>query len=139
MDEFESLIEDLQGEIDREERAHYSPTVIEHARSPRNLGRIDGAQASAVVRGWCGDTMELYLRLDKEGRIEVATFMTDGCGSTMACGSMLTVMIRGKTIGEALGLSARELIAALDGLPEDSAHCAELAVMTLRAALSRRE
>ena len=138
MDELDSLLDELERKIDQEERARYSARVIDHARNPRNLGRMERAEASAVVKGWCGDTMELYLRLGPGGRIEAAAFMTDGCGSTLACGSMLTVILQGKSIEEALRVSPQELIAALGGLPADSAHCAELAVKTLRAALANR-
>jgi nitrogen fixation NifU-like protein len=108
--------------------------VIEHAHNPRNLERIDRPDAHKILRGPCGDTMEIYLRLDKE-RISDVTFMTDGCGPSIACGSMLTTLVRGITLEEAGTIEPEDLLAALDGLPEESAHCARLAVDKLRKAI----
>jgi nitrogen fixation NifU-like protein len=137
VDEFDSLIEELERQIGEQERSLYSGQVIEHAHNPRNFERMDRAPAFAVVRGVCGDTMEIYLRADKNGRIGRATFMTNGCGPSVACGSMLTSMISEKLLETALQITAQDLIDALDGLPEESVHCAELAVSTLRAAIAR--
>jgi len=81
--------------------------------------------------------MEIYLRLDGE-RIEETRFMTDGCGPSVACGSMLTAMVQGMSLEEAGGVRPEDLIAVLDGLPQESVHCAELAVTTLRQALGSR-
>jgi len=138
MEDFDQLVEELERQIREEERALYSAEVIEHSHNPRNLKKLDRFHAHAVVHGWCGDTMEIYLRLERMGRIREATFFTDGCGPSVACGSMLTCMVRGKPSKKALQISAQDLIAALGGLPEESVHCAELAVKTLRAAISRR-
>jgi len=136
VEEFDRLIEELQRQIGEQERALYSTEVIEHAHNPVNLERMERAQASAVVRGWCGDTMEFYLRFGERGQIQEATFMTDGCGPTVACGSMLTSLVKGLSPDKALLISAQDLISALKGLPEESVHCAELAVNTLRTAIS---
>jgi nitrogen fixation NifU-like protein len=78
--------------------------------------------------------MEIHLRLDGE-RIEDATFVTDGCGPTVACGSMLTTMVQGMSLEEAKGVRPADLLEVLEGLPEESVHCAELAVKTLQNAL----
>jgi nitrogen fixation NifU-like protein len=133
------ILEDIQAQIAEQERAIYTPTVIEHAHHPRNWGRIDRADACKIWQGPCGDTMEIYLRLDKEGtdkaEIREISFMTDGCGSSVACGSMLTSMVQGKTLEQARKIQPRDLLAALDGLPQESAHCAFLAVHTLREAI----
>jgi nitrogen fixation NifU-like protein len=79
--------------------------------------------------------MEIYLRLNGES-IEEATFFTDGCGPTVACGSKLTTTVTGMSLEDAGQISAQDLIDALDGLPDDSIHCAELAVQTLRTAVA---
>jgi nitrogen fixation NifU-like protein len=129
------LVAELQRQIDEQERTLYSAKVIQEVHHPRNVGRMPEPDAHAVVRGWCGDTMEIYLRLNGE-RIEAATFFTDGCGPTVACGSKLTKMVTGMSPKQAGQVSAQELIDALDGLPEDSLHCAELAVQTLQAAIA---
>ncbi|MBN1835448.1 MAG: iron-sulfur cluster assembly scaffold protein [Spirochaetales bacterium] len=137
MDEFEALIEELERLVGEEERSVYSATVIEHYHNPRNLRRMEQAKGFAVVRGWCGDTMEIYVVPDAKGRIREASFVTDGCGPTLACGSMLTTMVCGKSLEQARQITARQLIDALNGLPEESVHCAELAVNTLGAALAK--
>lgn len=137
MDDFEALIEELKRQIGAQERSLYSQCVIEHAHNPSNFRRMAQTKTFAVVRGWCGDTMEIYLSSDEDGRILEATFMTDGCGPTVACGSMLTTMVAGKPLEQALQTTARDLIDALGGLPEESLHCAELAVNTLRAAIAK--
>jgi nitrogen fixation NifU-like protein len=98
------------------------------------VGVIPDADMHGVVQGWCGDTMEIFMRLNG-GTIEEATFVTDGCGTTVACGSMLTQMVTGMTLAEAEWLLAEDLIEALNGLPEESMHCAGLAVSTLQNAL----
>jgi nitrogen fixation NifU-like protein len=132
--DFDRMVEELQRQIVEQERALYSAKVIEEAYHPRNLGRLAEPDAYARVRGWCGDTMEVYLRLKGE-RIEEASFTTDGCGPSVACGSMLTAMVQGMSLEKAGGFRPEDLTAALDGLPEESVHCAELAVTTLRQAI----
>ena len=133
--DFDRMIADLQEQIRQQEREIYSPQVIEEALSPHNLRRMAESDAQAVVRGWCGDTMKIYLRLNGD-RIEQASFMTDGCGPTVACGSKLTAMVCGKSLEETGAVGPEDLLNALGGLPEESIHCAELAVNTLREAIS---
>ena len=115
-------------------RAVYSDKVNEAFYSPKNLRRMPEPHGKGIVKGWCGDTMEIYLRLDG-GKIQAATFMTDGCGPTVACGSMLTRMVTGKSLEDADEILPEDLLEALDGLPEENVHCAELAVVTLHNAL----
>jgi nitrogen fixation NifU-like protein len=135
--DFDRMIAELQEQIIEQERGVYSVKVIEEALHPNNLWRMTESDAQAAVRGWCGDTMEIYLRLNGE-TIEQASFMTDGCGPTVACGSKLTAMVCGKSLEEAAGIKPKDLLDALGGLPEESVHCTELAVNTLREAISNR-
>lgn len=135
--DFARIMAELQKQIAEQERMRYSVEVIAEAQNPRNVGRMEDADSQAIVRGWCGDTMEFYLRLDGE-KIKEITFMTDGCGPTVACGSRLTAMVQGMSLGEASEVAPQDLIAALDGLPEENVHCAELAVITLREAIASR-
>ena len=135
--EFDRFVEELQQEILEQARAVYSGKVVEEFYYPSNLGRMLEPDARGVVRGWCGDTMEIYLRLDGE-KIRAATFMTDGCGPTVACGSMLTRMVVGKSLEDAGKILPEDLLKALDGLPEENVHCAELAVNTLQEAIADR-
>jgi nitrogen fixation NifU-like protein len=132
--DFDRLVDDLQQQIIEDARGVYSDKVVEAFYNPKNLGRLPEPDACGVVRGWCGDTMEIYLRLDGE-RIAEAAFMTDGCGPTVACGSTLTTMVQGLSLQEAGGITPEGLLEALDGLPEERVHCAELAVSTLREAI----
>jgi len=130
------MVAELQRQILEQEQAIYSDRVIEQAYHPKNVGRMGDADARASVRGECGDTMEIYLRLNG-ARIKEASFITDGCGPSVACGSIITTMVQGISTKEAGQIKPEDLVAALDGLPEESAHCAELAVRTLREALGQ--
>lgn len=112
----------------------YSQTVIEHIREPRNAGSMANADGHAMVTGPCGDTMSVWLRV-RDSIVTQASFWTDGCGTTIAAGSMATELVKTRSIAQALTLSQQEILDALDGLPEDSVHCALLAAVTLRAAL----
>jgi nitrogen fixation NifU-like protein len=132
--DFDQFVEQLQQQIFDDAREIYSDKVIEEFRNPGNLGRMAEPDVQGLVHGWCGDTMELYLRIDGT-IIEKATFVTDGCGATIACGNMLTKMVQGKSLDEAEKLRPKDVFDALDGLPDDHAHCAELAINTLQNAL----
>lgn len=133
--DFDRIVEELQRWIIEEERALYSEKVIEEYHHPKNLGRMSEPDAVGIVHGSCGDTMEIHLRVN-DRRIVEATFITDGCGPTVACGSNLTTTIRGMSIGKAREVTKDDLLTALEGLPEESLHCAELAVNTLREAIA---
>lgn len=115
--------------------ARYSAKAIQHGRHPTHAGRMEHPDAFASKVGWCGEVMEIYFRL-AEDRIAEASFWADGCISTMACGDMLTTLAQGMTLAEAAAITPEELIAALDGLPFKSHHCAELSVETLREAIA---
>ena len=112
----------------------YSARVVELAHNPKNLGRLPEPDVRGLVHGWCGDTMEIYLRLQGE-KIERATFTTDGCGATLACGSAVTSLVQGMSVREASDVRPEHVIEILDGLPVGNQHCAELAVSTLQNAI----
>jgi len=133
--DFDRLVAALQAAILEREQALFSARVLAEARQPQNMGVMDAFDGYGLVFGSCGDTMEVFLRVDGE-RIEKASFMTDGCGPTVACGSMLTRMAQGKSLAEAAAIEAAEVIIALDGLPPEHIHCATLAVNTLREAIA---
>jgi len=136
---FDYTLEEIQNQLDEQARTIYTATTIEHAYHPRNWGRMDRAHAHKTWQGPCGDIMEIYLRLDKgktdEAVIKEISFLTDGCGPSVACGSMLTTIVQGKTLAQARNVEPRDLIIALGGLPEESTHCAFLAVHTLQEAI----
>ena len=111
----------------------FSATAIDHAQNPRNIGPLDSCNGHARITGPCGDTMEFWLQV-RDGRIRQANFITDGCGSSAACGSMTTELITGKTVDEAYCIEQEDILGALGGFPEEVQHCALLAADTLRAA-----
>ncbi len=114
----------------------YSEAFHDHLQNPRNAGEL--ADANAVgeeTNPICGDRMCLSLRLN-EGRIEEVGFLAYGCAPTLACGSMLTELLKGKTVEDALQLTRKDVVDAVGGLPSRKQHAAALAIETLRAALS---
>ena len=113
---FDRSVEELEQRVIEQARAVYSDKGVNEFHNPKTLGRTPEPDARGLVHGWCGDTMEIYLRL-KEERIEAASFMTDGCGPTVACGSMLTTMVQGMSLTEASEVRPKDLLEALDGLP----------------------
>lgn len=133
--ESEDSFKELEELIMEDMRRTYSEKVIDHSMNPRNLGEFKDADGLGRVTGPCGDTIQICLKI-KGGRIIDATFMTDGCGATIACGSITTEMVRERTITEALKITPDDILNSLDGLPEANVHCALLAVNTLKNALT---
>lgn len=126
--------DELQKLILADARNIYPATVVDHAMAPRNLGAMPEADGFGSVLGPCGDTMEIWLKVDNDV-IASAAFMTDGCGTSIASGSMVTEMAKGKSIKEARRITQRDVLEALGGLPDESKHCALLAADTLKAAI----
>ncbi|MFC1956817.1 iron-sulfur cluster assembly scaffold protein [Chloroflexota bacterium] len=127
-------MDQIQEMATEDARKTYSDIVIDHATNPRNLGGMDNADGFARITGPCGDTMEIWLRV-KDNTIVEIKFMTDGCGTTLATGSMVTELTRAKTTVQALQISQQNFLDALGGLPDESKHCALLAANTLNAAI----
>jgi nitrogen fixation protein NifU and related proteins len=111
-----------------------SLTALERFERPRNYGPLDQWDGHARITGPCGDTMEFWLNVS-DRRIVQATFITDGCGSSRAAGSMATELATGKLVQEALQIEQNDVLQALGGLPQRSEHCALLAADTLKAAI----
>lgn len=113
----------------------YSEKVMDHFRNPRNLGKLDDADGIGEVgNAKCGDIMKMYIKV-KDGIIEDVKFNTFGCGSAIASSSMATEMIKGKSIDDALELSNKAVVEALDGLPTHKIHCSVLAEEAVKAAV----
>ena len=127
--------DELEKRVMDEMRKFYSQMAIDHAMNPRNVGRMKNADGYARVTGSCGDTMEISLRV-KEEKVADAKFWTDGCGTSIACGSMATELIKGKSVAEARRVDSKSILSALGKLPESDVHCAILASNTLKAAIS---
>jgi len=129
-----SEFDELQKLIMADMRKVYSETTIDHIINPRNLGDMADASGFGRVTGPCGDTIEIWLKV-KNGIVAEATFLTDGCGTSVASGSMATELAKGRSIPEVLKVSQQDILEALGGLPKESAHCALLAANTLKEAI----
>ena len=115
--------------------ALYSDKVMDHFQHPRNVGKIDDADGIGEVgNAKCGDIMRMYIKV-KDDVITDCKFNTFGCGSAIATRSMATELIKGKPISEALELSNKAVVEALDGLPAHKIHCSVLAEEAVRAAV----
>jgi nitrogen fixation NifU-like protein len=113
----------------------YSEKVMDHFRSPRNVGEIENPDGVGKVGNpVCGDIMELYIKV-KDGVITDAKFKTFGCGAAIATSSMVTELVKNKTVEEALKISNRAVAEALGGLPPIKMHCSVLAEEALKKAL----
>ena len=113
----------------------YSEKVMDHFRNPRNVGKLDDADGVGEVgNAKCGDIMKIYIKVE-DNIISDVKYNTFGCGSAFASSSMATEMIKGKSIDEALTLSNRAVVEALDGLPPHKVHCSVLAEEAVRAAV----
>ena len=113
----------------------YSEKVMDHFQHPRNLGKMDDADGVGEVgNAKCGDIMKMYLKI-KDGKIEDVKFNTFGCASAIATSSIATEMIKGQKIEDALKLSNKAVVEALDGLPPAKIHCSVLAEQAVKAAL----
>ncbi|MBN1921788.1 MAG: iron-sulfur cluster assembly scaffold protein [Anaerolineae bacterium] len=117
-----------------EQTGNYSARIMEEATNPRHMRRMPDADAMGIIHGCCGDTMELYLRLEG-GSIQEATFMTDGHEPARASANLLCTMVAGLSLEAAAQITPAMLSEALGGLPEAKLHCAKLAAETLHKAL----
>ena len=134
--DFDQFADQLQADIFEEMRREYSNKVIELFLNPRNLGRIEGADGYGKVKGSCGDTMEIFLKIWDDS-IEDAKFTTDGCGPSIVCGATATELVKGRYTRDALKINAEKILGELGGLPEADQHCARLAADTLHDAIFR--
>ena len=114
----------------------YTQKVIDHFQHPRNVGEIEGASGVGTVgNAKCGDIMRIYLDIDQDGIIQDCKFKTFGCGAAIATSSMATELVKGKKIREALEITNKAVMEALDGLPPVKVHCSLLAEEAIHAAL----
>ena len=114
----------------------YSEKVMDHFQHPRNVGKIEDADGVGEVgNAKCGDIMKMYIKVDENEIITDVKFNTFGCGSAIATCSMATEMIKGKSIKEALAISNKAVVEALDGLPTNKIHCSVLAEEAVKAAV----
>ena len=113
----------------------YPEEVIKLLNDPKFFGRMNDPTASSYLKGPCGDSMEFYLVIEDK-KITDIKYYTDGCGATRACAAMVAHLAYGKTVKDALAISAKEVIKKLKGLPENHLHCSILSVSTLYRAIA---
>lgn len=114
----------------------YSEKVMDHFTNPRNVGEIENASGVGTVgNAKCGDIMRIYLDINDDGIINDCKFKTFGCGAAVATSSMATELVKGKSVQEALTITNKAVMEALDGLPPVKVHCSLLAEEAIHAAL----
>lgn len=133
-EEFDNSLRELEQSIMEDMKRVYSEKTIDHFLNPRNLGRINAPDGLGKVTGPNGNTMEIYLKI-KDDKVINASFWTDGCGCSIASGSMVTELAKGKGVLETQKITQQDILDALGGLPEDDVHCALLAANTLKEAI----
>lgn len=134
-EDFDKAMEELQTSIIEDARKVYSEEVIQRWLNPKYLGEVQNPQGYGKVKGPCGDTVKIFLSIHNDKVID-ARFITDGCATTIAAGSMACELAIGKTLKEAFKISKEVILEQLGGLPEESTHCALLASNTLKMALT---
>ena len=135
-DKFDKYVENLQKIIYEEEIKAYNERIVELYHEPKNWGKPpdDEISISKTYEGPCGDTMSFFLKIE-DNIIKKIHFFTDGCGASVAAGCQTTLLIENKSVDDAEKLKAEDIDSALNGLPKDHKHCAELAITTLKRAL----
>jgi len=135
MNDWDKFISTVQKQVIDQALQIYSETVVQYALFPKNHGVLETPDGYARVTGPCGDTMEIFLRV-ANGTIAKASFLTDGCTTSIASASMAAEMAIGLDVHSARRISKEDILDALEGLPKESEHCALLASNTLKAAIS---
>jgi nitrogen fixation NifU-like protein len=137
-EEFDKFVDNLQKEVIKKELEDYNEYIVNLFHSPKNWGKLSPEDISVThsYKGSCGDTMQFFFKI-KNNLIEKVTFITDGCGASVATGSQATIMLQGKTLNFAEKLKPMDIDSALHGLPDDHKHCAELAAITIKQAIEK--
>ena len=137
-EDFNKFVDQLQKELMQKELMDYNKTIVNLFHNPKNWGRLSENETSVSqsYKGPCGDTMQYFLSIDGNV-IKKATFITDGCGASVATASQTTILITDRTLEYAEKLTPEDIDYALDGLPEDHKHCAELSIRTLKRAIAK--
>jgi len=129
-DEFD----ELERQVMETMKKIYTEMVIDHAMNPRNVGKISNPDGFGSTTSACGETMEIRLKVEGD-KITDATFWTNGCSATVACGSMATEIIKGEDVAKALAINQSAILKALGDLPKGNHHCALLAANAVKIAI----
>lgn len=136
MDKLDAFINDLQEEIFDDAKAAYGEKGFDRWRNPRFNGKMENPDGHARIRGECGDTMEIFLKIENN-RIKDAAYQTDGCASSMICGSFAAELAIGKDPDQASAITGDTILSEIGSLPESDRHCARLAAEVLQEAVGR--
>jgi nitrogen fixation protein NifU and related proteins len=130
----DSFVDQLQEQIFEETREAFGEKVYQRWRQPLYMRAMDSPDGHANLRGECGDSIEIFLKFENN-RVAKASFLTDGCSTSVVCGSFAAEMAFGKTADELLEIDGNMILNELGGLPTENEHCAHLAALSLHAAL----
>jgi nitrogen fixation NifU-like protein len=133
--DFDALIDKIQNEIINEAKNALGEKGFDRWRNPRHCGVMEDADEHARMRGSCGDTMEMYIRV-KDDRVELVTYVTDGCSSSSVAGSFASELAMGKTFTEVLDMTGADVLHEIGTFPKAEEHCAHLAITTLQEAVN---
>jgi nitrogen fixation protein NifU and related proteins len=135
-DKLDDLAVELQNQILKETRETYGQVAFERWLNPLYMGVMDNPDGHGRLTGSCGDTMEIFLKVERE-KVAEATFLTDGCGPSAVCGSFAVELALGKSLDEVSAITGDTILEVLGGLPQEEQHCAFLAAETLQKALDQ--
>ena len=135
-DELDVFVSRMQNQIDEEVRKTYGEAAFQRWVRPLYMGSMEAPDGYGRVAGSCGDTMEVFLRFEKD-RVTEAAFLTDGCLASIVCGSYAAELALGKDPDELTEITGERVLQAIGGLPEKETHCAFLAAETLQEALEQ--
>ena len=133
-DNLDRFVEQLQEEIYEDSRAAFGEKVYQRWRRPQYMQAMKNPDGHANLKGGCGDSIEIFLKFEND-RVAGASFQTDGCSTSIVCGSYAAEMALGKTADQLLEIDGDLILNELGGLPEENEHCAHLAAESLHAAL----
>ena len=134
-DHLDDFIDGLQDQIYQEARSAYGDLAFERWQNMRYMGPMENPDGYARITGSCGDTMEIFLKLEND-RVSNASFKTDGCGTSAVCGSFAAELSLGKNPDEIVDITGEKILDILGGFPKEDEHCAFLAAETLQEALN---
>lgn len=132
--DLDDFLEGLQEKMDEEALRLYGQDGYKRWRQGVNFARMQAPSCQSKVKGSCGDTIEMFFKVHND-RVVEASFFTDGCGSSMVCGSVAADLCRGATLDEAADIDPRRILSLLGDLPEHDQHCATLAAAAAREAV----
>ena len=134
-DDFDRIVAAMQEAINEDTRATWGEAAFQRWIDPPNRGALEGADGASMLRGSCGDSMEIFLIFEDE-RVQQASFETDGCGPSVVCGSLAAEMAVGRTAEEILDITGDQILEKAGQIPLDHHHCAFLAATTLHEAVN---